>query len=99
MFRVKVIILSIDNVKMEINSRRRKGIVDKRLRILITIRGRFSTKIEFEVGVNNRLPCIALQWHLFLIPGLLVLLIAPTVIITKSMRAAVANPVDKLKYE
>lgn len=42
---------------------------------------------------------IPLQWHLFVIPGLLVLFIALTVIITKSIRAAVANPVDKLKYE
>jgi ABC-type antimicrobial peptide transport system permease subunit len=42
---------------------------------------------------------IELKWYLFLIPGLLVLFIALSVIITKSIRAATTNPVDKLKYE
>jgi putative ABC transport system permease protein len=42
---------------------------------------------------------ITLQWYLFLIPGLLVLAIALCVIITKSISAALANPVDKLRSE
>lgn len=42
---------------------------------------------------------IELHWWLFSIPGLLVLVIAFLVVITKSLRTANANPVDKLKYE
>ncbi|MBT1699025.1 ABC transporter permease [Fulvivirgaceae bacterium PWU4] len=42
---------------------------------------------------------ITLQWWLFAVPGLLVLTIALLVVISKSMRTANANPVDKLKYE
>ncbi len=42
---------------------------------------------------------IELQWWLFLLPGLLVLVIALLVICTKSFRAANTNPIDKLKYE
>lgn len=42
---------------------------------------------------------ITLHWWLFMIPGLLVLVIAFLVVITKSMRTANANPVDRLKYE
>jgi putative ABC transport system permease protein len=42
---------------------------------------------------------IALKWWFFVIPGLLVLLIAVLVVTTKSLRAARANPVDMLKYE
>lgn len=42
---------------------------------------------------------IELRWWLFVLPGFFVLLIALMVVTTKSMRAASANPVDKLKYE
>ena len=42
---------------------------------------------------------IELQWWLFLLPGLLVLIIALLVVCSKSLRAAKTNPVDKLKYE
>jgi putative ABC transport system permease protein len=42
---------------------------------------------------------IPLQWYLFVTPGILVLVIALVVIMIKASRAAVANPVDKLKYE
>ncbi len=42
---------------------------------------------------------IPLHWYLFIVPGASVLVMALIVIVTKSMRAAVANPVDKLKYE
>jgi ABC-type antimicrobial peptide transport system permease subunit len=38
-------------------------------------------------------------WWMFLLPGLLVLVIAVMVILLKSMRTVRANPVDKLKYE
>lgn len=44
----------------------------------------------------NRIP---LQWWLFVLPGLMVLLIALIVVGSKSLRAANANPVDRLKYE
>jgi putative ABC transport system permease protein len=42
---------------------------------------------------------IELKWWYFATPGLSVLVIALFVVATKSMRAANANPVDKLKYE
>ena len=42
---------------------------------------------------------IVLKWWFFVIPGMLVLCIALLVVTTKSLRAARANPVDKLKYE
>jgi putative ABC transport system permease protein len=42
---------------------------------------------------------ITLQWWQFALPGLLVLTIALVVVISKAMRTANANPVDKLKYE
>lgn len=42
---------------------------------------------------------ITLQWWLFAVPGLLVLAIALLVVLSKSIRTANANPVDKLKYE
>lgn len=42
---------------------------------------------------------ITLQWWMFALPGLLVLVIALLVVISKSLRTASANPVDKLKYE
>ena len=42
---------------------------------------------------------IDLNWWFFVIPGLLVLCIALLVVTTKSLRAAQANPVEKLKYE
>lgn len=44
----------------------------------------------------NRIP---LTWWLFVLPGALVLTIALLVVGTKSLKAANANPVDKLKYE
>jgi putative ABC transport system permease protein len=42
---------------------------------------------------------IELEWWLFATPGLMVLVIALLVVTTKSLKAANANPVDKLKYE
>ena len=45
---------------------------------------------------KNRIP---LNGYLFIVPGIVVLIIALTVIMLKASRAAVANPVDKLKYE
>jgi ABC-type antimicrobial peptide transport system permease subunit len=42
---------------------------------------------------------IVLQWWFFVTPGLMVLIIALFVVITKSLAAANANPVDRLKYE
>lgn len=42
---------------------------------------------------------IELQWWLFVLPGILVLIIALLVVSTKSFKAANANPVDKLKCE
>jgi ABC-type antimicrobial peptide transport system permease subunit len=42
---------------------------------------------------------IELQWWLFVLPGIMVLIIALLVVGTKSFTAANANPVDKLKYE
>jgi putative ABC transport system permease protein len=42
---------------------------------------------------------IPLEWWLFVVPGVLVLALALIVVVTKSMRTANSNPVDKLKYE
>ena len=42
---------------------------------------------------------VELEWWLFVLPGVLVLVIALLVVGTKSLKAANANPVDKLKYE
>jgi putative ABC transport system permease protein len=45
---------------------------------------------------KNRIP---LNLYLFMAPGAMVLVIALGVIVFKALRAATANPVDKLKYE
>jgi putative ABC transport system permease protein len=42
---------------------------------------------------------VELEWWLFALPGILVLVIALLVVGIKSLNAANANPVDKLKYE
>jgi putative ABC transport system permease protein len=42
---------------------------------------------------------IELQWWFFIMPGLVVLLVALFVVLTRSMGTANANPVEKLKYE
>jgi putative ABC transport system permease protein len=42
---------------------------------------------------------IHLQWWLFVLPGFLVLVVALLVVSTKSIKAANANPIDKLRYE
>ena len=42
---------------------------------------------------------IPLTWWRFVLPGVLVLVIALVIVSTKSARTANANPVDKLKYE
>ena len=42
---------------------------------------------------------IQLQWWLFVLPGIMVLVIAILVVTVKSFKAANANPIDKLKYE
>ena len=49
--------------------------------------------------LNNFQNHIELKWWYFATPGLMVLVIALIVVASKSMRAANANPVDKLKYE
>jgi putative ABC transport system permease protein len=49
--------------------------------------------------LSNFAQHIELQWWLFVLPGAIVLIIALLVISSKSLRAAQANPVDKLKYE
>ncbi len=54
-------------------------------------------------GVNNWLSNFAthikLEWWLFFIPGVVVMLVAMVVIISKSFKAVRENPIDKLKYE
>ena len=52
-----------------------------------------------ESWLSNFANRIDLKWWLFVLPGLMVLAIALLVVITKSLNAANANPVDKLKYE
>lgn len=47
-------------------------------------------------GFKNRIP---LHWYLFITPGVFVFILAVIVIMLKASRAAIANPVDKLKYE
>jgi putative ABC transport system permease protein len=42
---------------------------------------------------------IELSWWFFVVPGLMVLVIALFVVTTKALKAATANPVDRLKYE
>ena len=42
---------------------------------------------------------IDLAWYLFVVPGVLVLVLALLVILSKSLRAATVNPVDKLRYD
>ena len=42
---------------------------------------------------------IELQWWLFVLPGVFVLMIALSVVSAKSLRVARSNPVDSLKYE
>jgi len=49
--------------------------------------------------LNNFRNHVALSWWMFLLPGMLVLVIAVMVVILKSMKVVNANPVDKLKYE
>ncbi|MFM9837923.1 MAG: ABC transporter permease [Cyclobacteriaceae bacterium] len=54
-------------------------------------------------GVNNWLSNFAshieLEWWLFFVPGVVVMLVAMLVIISKSFKAVNENPIDKLKYE
>jgi ABC-type antimicrobial peptide transport system permease subunit len=42
---------------------------------------------------------VDVQWWLFAVPGVIVLLIALAVVCIKSFNAAMANPVDKLRNE
>jgi len=42
---------------------------------------------------------IGLTWYLFVIPGIIVLILALVVILSKSLGAAAVNPVDKLRYD
>jgi ABC-type antimicrobial peptide transport system permease subunit len=49
--------------------------------------------------LSNFINRIELKWWLFLVPGLTVLLLALLVVGLKSLNAANANPVDRLKYE
>ncbi len=61
-----------------------------------------ATPVTYYVVTNwlsNFANRIELKWWLFFVPGLLVLFIALLVVSTKSLKAANANPVDRLKYE
>lgn len=49
--------------------------------------------------LSNFAERITLQWWLFAAPGFFVLVVALLVVISKSIRTANLNPVDKLKYE
>ena len=49
--------------------------------------------------LSNFAQHIPLSWWRFVLPGVLVLVIALLIVSTKSARTANANPVDKLKYE
>jgi ABC-type antimicrobial peptide transport system permease subunit len=49
--------------------------------------------------LSNFAQHIPLSWWRFVVPGVLVLVIALVIVSTKSARTANANPVDKLKYE
>lgn len=57
------------------------------------------TYYAVDSWLSNFAHHIELQWWLFAVPGLLVLVIALLVVTAKSIRTANANPVDKLKYE
>lgn len=70
--------------------------------LLIVLSFALAVPVSFYVvndWLSNFKNHIGLSWYLFVIPGLVVLLIALVVIITKSMRAATVNPVDKLRYD
>jgi putative ABC transport system permease protein len=49
--------------------------------------------------LSNFMNHIGLSWYLFAIPGCMVLIVALLVILSKSVRAATLNPVDKLRYD
>jgi putative ABC transport system permease protein len=49
--------------------------------------------------LNNFANHIELQWWLFTIPGLMVLVITILVVGMKMLKTARMNPVEKLKYE
>jgi len=49
--------------------------------------------------LNNFRNHVALSWWMFVLPGLLVLIIAVLVVILKSLKVVQANPMEKLKYE
>ncbi|MEP6734681.1 MAG: ABC transporter permease [Chryseolinea sp.] len=49
--------------------------------------------------LSNFAERIPLQWWLFVAPGFIVLTVALLVVVSKSLRTANLNPVDKLKYE
>ena len=49
--------------------------------------------------LSNFATHIKLTWWLFFVPGLLVLAVAALVVVSKSIKAANANPIEKLKYE
>ena len=69
---------------------------------LIVLSFVLATPIAYYVvnsWLSNFANRIELQWWLFATPGLMVLVIALLVVTTKSLKAANANPVDKLKYE
>ncbi len=58
-----------------------------------------ATYFVIKDWLSNFANHIELKWWYFATPGLMVLLIALIVVASKSLRAANANPVDKLKYE
>lgn len=69
---------------------------------LIILSFMIATPVAYYVvndWLNNFAHHVELQWWLFILPGLFVLIIALLVVSIKSLRAANANPIDNLKYE
>jgi len=57
------------------------------------------TYYAVDSWLSNFAQHIPLQWWLFVLPGVSVLVLALFVVSTKSFRTANANPIDRLKYE
>jgi len=66
------------------------------LSFLLAVPVSFYAVNEWLANFSNH---IGLTWYLFVAPGALVLTLALLVILSKSLRAASVNPVDKLRYD
>ena len=66
------------------------------LSFLLAVPVSFYAVNEWLENFSNHIP---LAWYLFVAPGALVLILALLVILSKSLRAASVNPVDKLRYD